>query len=95
MVLEREGLIARIRQVRRAAESANDSPRPSTVNRRRDRLDALEARVAYLEDLVQGLQDSVHREASRHGTRIAELEARMQPAAVRKALNDDARKRGL
>jgi len=44
---------------------------------------------------VQGLQDSVHRESSRHAKRIAELEARVQPAALGKALSEDARARGL
>jgi hypothetical protein len=36
----------------------------------------------------------VHRESSRHGKRIAELEARIQPATLGKALSDDARERG-
>jgi hypothetical protein len=56
---------------------------------------ALEDRVTHLEQLVQGLQDSVHRETLRHGKRIAELEARMHPAALSKALSKDARERGL
>jgi len=44
---------------------------------------------------VQGLQDSVQREASRHAKRIAELEAGTQPRALGKALIEDARARGL
>jgi hypothetical protein len=55
----------------------------------------LEDRVAQLEQLVQGLQDAVHRESRRQGERIAELEARIQPAAMGKALSEDARNRGL
>jgi hypothetical protein len=56
---------------------------------------ALEERVGHLEQLVEGLQDSVHREARRQGKRIAELEARIDPAALSKALSKDARERGL
>ncbi len=55
----------------------------------------LEERIEDLESLVRGLQDSVHRESSRQGKRIADLEARIQPAAIGKALSDDARARGL
>ena len=92
---ERERLITRIRQIRRAAETADEPATPPTVNPERDHLRALEARIAHLEQLVQGLQDSLHRESARHATRIAELEARIQPAALGKALSEDARARGL
>lgn len=44
---------------------------------------------------MQGLQDSVHRESLRYDKRIAAIEARMQPAALSKALSQDARERGL
>ena len=60
-----------------------------------DYLRELEARVAHLEQLLQGLQDSVRREFSRHDKQIAELEAQLQPAALGKALSEDARTRGL
>ncbi|HZO79440.1 MAG TPA: hypothetical protein VFB39_15470 [Solirubrobacteraceae bacterium] len=56
---------------------------------------ALEARVAHLEQLVEGLQDSVHRETERHGKLIAELQAQIQPGAMGAALAEDARDRGL
>ena len=48
-----------------------------------------------MEALVQGLQDSVHRESTRQSKRIAELEARIDPAALHRALSEDARERGL
>jgi hypothetical protein len=48
-----------------------------------------------LEQLLQGLQDSVHRESRRADTRLAELEAQIQPATLGRALSDDARNRGL
>ncbi len=48
-----------------------------------------------LEQLVQGFQDAVYRESRRQDERISELEARMQPASIAKALSADARNRGL
>ena len=95
MMREREGLIARIRQVRRTAAGADASAGRSTVHPQDDRLRALEARVAHLERLVEGLQDSVHRESERHGKLIAELQAQTEPAAMGAALAEDARSRGL
>jgi hypothetical protein len=99
-VREREGLVARIRQIRGAAGTASQTAKPQTgkplpVDPEQDRVRGLEARIAQLEQLVQGLQDSVHRESSRQAKRIAELEARIQPGALGKALSEDARARGL
>jgi hypothetical protein len=91
---EREGLIARIRQIRRVAGPTAPA-RTSKTARDDHELQALETRIAHMEQLVQGLQDSVHRESSRQSERIAELEARIQPAALGKALSEDARNRGL
>jgi len=88
---EREGLIARIRQIRRAATPAavpTSEPDPAAIQ-------ALETRVAHLERLVEGLQDSVHRESERQGKMISELQAQVQPAAMGAALSKDARDRGL
>lgn len=90
----REGLLARVQQLRRpgadrerATGDAGD-PRP-------DRLQALEARVSHLEQLLEGLQDSVHRESERHAKLIAELQAQVQPGPMGAALAQDARNRGL
>jgi hypothetical protein len=55
----------------------------------------LEARVAHLERLVEGLQDAMHREETRQNRRIMELEARTEPSALAVALNRDERQRGL
>lgn len=90
-IAERAGLIARVKQTRRST-AATDRGAP-TESRHRD--DALEARVAHLEEMLQGLQDSVHRESSRQAKRIAELENRMEPSALARALSKDARERGL
>jgi BMFP domain-containing protein YqiC len=88
-------MIARIRQIRRVSRTADDATDRRIVDPERDQLRVLEARVEHLEALVQGLQDSVHRESARHAKRIAELEARVQPAALGKALSKDTRARGL
>jgi hypothetical protein len=92
---DREGLIARIRQLRRASADVYEQAVPSTNAPGVDEFRALDARIAHLEQVVQGLQDSVHRESTRLTKRIGELETRTQPAALGKALSDDARKRGL
>ncbi|HZO79505.1 MAG TPA: hypothetical protein VFB39_15810 [Solirubrobacteraceae bacterium] len=62
---------------------------------RLDELHALESTITQLEQLVQGLQDSVHRESTRLSERVGELEARVQPAALARAMSKDARERGL
>jgi uncharacterized coiled-coil protein SlyX len=98
---EREGLIARIRQVRGVAPSADASPGRTTGDPKDgggaedDRVDVLEARIAHLEQLVEGLQDSVHRESERHAKLIADLQAQVQAGAMGAALAEDARSRGL
>jgi hypothetical protein len=93
-VSDREGLIARIRQVRRLA-TVRDRPKSDAGDPQADRLQALETRVAHLERLVEGLQDSVHRESDRHDKLIAELQTQVQPGAMGAALAEDARNRGL
>lgn len=100
---EREGLIARIRQVRGAAAGADASARRSAADphdvrgttEADERVHALEARVAHLERLVEGLQDSVHRESERHAALIGDLQAQIQPGAMSAALAADARSRGI
>ena len=55
----------------------------------------LETRIAHLEAALEGLQDAVHRDAVRQDERIAELQRKMQPAEIARALSSDARERGL
>jgi hypothetical protein len=88
-VREREGLIARISQLRRLTDVA-ELPKTLRNEPAPDAVRAIEARVEDVERLVEGLQDSVHRESSRQANRIAELEARIQPGAIGKALSNDA-----
>jgi hypothetical protein len=91
---ERESLIARIRHLRRVAAPA-DPPALGTPEVDPVRLHALETRMAHLEQLVEGLQDSVHRAFERDTKRITDLEARMEPGVLGAALSRDARERGL
>ena len=91
---DREGLIARIRQVRRLAMS-RDRPKSHAGDPQSDRFAALEARQAHLEQLVEGLQDSVHRESERHAKLIADLQNQVEPGAMGAAIAENARNRGL
>jgi len=89
-------LIERITRLRRqaAADAAEQRPiEPRTGSG--DPLTALERRIAHLEKLVEGLQDSVHRQSTRHSKQIADLEAQIEPSALAVALDEDARRRGL
>jgi hypothetical protein len=92
---ERETLIARIRHLRRVAGAADTRPPIAPSNVDPIELRTLEARIAHLEQLLEGLQDSVHREFERESKRITDLEARIEPAALGAALSRDARERGL
>ena len=97
---EPSGLIARIRQIRRTEirrtpDLSGKGPGSTAPQDDTTALEALRTRVAHLEQLVEGLQDSVHRESERHNKRITELETRMEPAAISVALSKDARDRGL
>ena len=94
-MLEREGLIARIRHIRRVAPATNAPARGTPGDPEDGRMRALEGRVAHMERLVEGLQDSVHRESERQSKLIAELQAQIQPGAISAALAEDARNRGL
>jgi hypothetical protein len=94
---DRERLITRIRQIRRGSAAQAPAPSPPDAGSESDsvRLQALEERLNHLEQLVEALQDSVHRESERFSKRITELEAQTQPGALGIALSKDARDRGL
>lgn len=94
MTGDREGLIARIRQVRRPVPTS-DQPEGRREDPQPERLRALEARVGRLEQQLEGLQDSVYREAERHAGLIAELQTQVQPEAMGAALAKASRDRGL
>ena len=59
------------------------------------RFENLEKRIDQLEAMVEGLQDSVHRESVRQGREIDQLQKKSEPAEIRRALGQDARERGI
>jgi hypothetical protein len=90
---QREGLIARVKQIRVAA-AADDGRSPAQPDVP-STLPELELRIIHLEEQLRGLQDSVHRDNVRYDSRLADLETRTEPAALAVALSRDARERGL
>jgi BMFP domain-containing protein YqiC len=88
----RSELIRRIVLAGRARTRGNEADAASTA---RTEGAQLQARIDQLEAIVEGLQDSVHRETTRLNERIAELEHRIEPQVLSRALNEDARRRGI
>ncbi len=92
---DRELLMEHIRQIRRSVVASTRAASTDAAQPQPDRIESLETRVAHLEQLLEGLQDSVHRESERHATLIAELQAQVEPSTMGAAMAEDARKRGL
>jgi K+/H+ antiporter YhaU regulatory subunit KhtT len=92
---ERERLVARLRQIRQSGRASEVQPASDAGDPAQAKVAVLEERIAHLEQLLEGLQDSVHRESERTGKRIADLEARIEPGAMGEAISKDARERGL
>jgi hypothetical protein len=59
------------------------------------RLAALEDQVARVNQVLEGLQDAVHRESVRRDDEAAQVRRQMAPRELARALSKDARKRGL
>ena len=57
-------------------------------------LPALEARVAHLEAMVEGLQDAVHRDSLRVNAQLDDVRKRLDPGELSRALSREQRKRG-
>jgi uncharacterized protein YecA (UPF0149 family) len=86
-------LLDRVIQQRRRANTARASQAGEADQERR--IGALEKRVEHLEALLEGLQDSVHREAARHDKEMKALEARTQTPEVARALGKYSREHGV
>ena len=80
---------------RRTEAPAAGAAAPADADVPAARIERIEERLDQLERLVEGLQDSVYRESVRQNERVDELRERLEPAEIRKALSDDARRRGL
>lgn len=86
-------LLERVVQQRRA--SAAEAEPESEQADQDQRIRALEARIDSLEALIEGLQDSVHRESVRRGRELEEINRRIQPAETARTLGKHAREHGL
>jgi hypothetical protein len=78
-----------------AAEAAAGVARDDPAAASAQRINALEARVQHLEAVLEGLQDSVHRESVRRGRQIEGLQEKTEPLKIRRAISRDARDRGI
>jgi hypothetical protein len=74
---------------------ARRSDSPAGADRVEPQLAELQQRLERLEAAFEGLQDSVHRESVRQHEQLHDLIKSTQPAAVARALSDDARRRGV
>jgi hypothetical protein len=90
-------LLERVVRLRRDEAAEADAQADAQVDEPTDaeRIRALEDRVRYLETLVEGLQDSVHRESVRREKQINALESKTEPGAITRALSREARERGI
>jgi flagellar motility protein MotE (MotC chaperone) len=86
-------LLERVVQQRRAS-----APKTEPEGEQADhdqRIRALEERIDALEALLEGLQDSVHREAIRRTREFEEINRKIQPAETARTLEKHAREHGL
>jgi hypothetical protein len=88
-------LTTRFDQIKGALVAPEAPPQSPTADPGTPPVQALGVRVSHLEQLVEGLQDSVYREAQRQEQRLTDLEAQVEPAALAAALSKNARERGL
>ena len=91
--IRRVAILGRVVQLGRGRRAPDASAPAATGHERR--IEALEERIDRLEALLEGLQDAVHRESVREGGRIGALEKRTEPSEISRALNRDARERGV
>lgn len=86
-------LLNRVVQQRRAAAPEAEPPGEQADHEQRIR--ALEKRIEGLEALLEGLQDSVHREAVRRARALEEIDRKIEPPEMARALGKHAREHGL
>jgi hypothetical protein len=86
-------LVDRVVEQRRRAKTEPGSDAGEVDHERR--IGALEQRVQELEALLEALQDSIHREATRQDEELEALEAKTQAPEMARALGKHAREHGL
>jgi hypothetical protein len=92
--VRRVAILGRVVQLGRGRRAQDAAPEAAAAGHER-RIEVLEKRVDQLEALLEGLQDAVYRESVREEGRIEALEKRAEPSEISRALNRDARERGL
>ena len=85
-------LLERVTERRRASELETERDERADHEQR---IRALEERIDALEALLEGLQDSVHREAVRRAHELEEINRKLQPTKMARALGKHAREHGL
>jgi hypothetical protein len=86
--------LARGAGARAAADAASEAdlePEPLEP----DVAERLERRIAHLESQVEDLQDALHRATVRQERHFEDVDHRLDPAVLARALSEDARRRGL
>ena len=86
-------LVDRVVEQRRGAKTEPGSGAGEVDHERR--IGALEQRVQELEALLEALQDSIHREATRQDEELEALEAKTQAPEMARALGKHSREHGL
>jgi hypothetical protein len=86
-------LVDRVVEQRRRAKTEPGSDAGEVDHERR--IGALEQRVKELEALLEALQDSIHREATRQDEELEALEAKTQAREMARALGKYSREHGL
>jgi hypothetical protein len=86
-------LVDRVVEQRRRAKTEPGSDAGEVDHERR--IGALEQRVQELEALLEALQDSIHREATRQDEELEALEAKTQAPEMARALGKHSREHGL
>jgi hypothetical protein len=92
--VRRVAILSRVVQLGRRRRVPDAASEAAAAGHER-RIEALEERVDQLESLLEGLQDAVYRESVREGGRIGALEKRTEQSEISRALNRDARERGV
>jgi uncharacterized coiled-coil protein SlyX len=75
-------------------DPGSDEPQPPDPEIEQ-RIAVLEQRIEHLERLLEGLQDSVHRESTRLDADLEDLKRRIDPAELSRSLGRHARDHGL
>jgi hypothetical protein len=95
------GLLARVIERRRLGKSPSPEEGAANLGGQADpdpqdgRIAALESRLNHLESLVEGLQDAVHRDSTRHEREIRDLEHKTAPAEISRSLAEHDREQRL